>query len=762
MRSLARWAWGEGERARPLNTVLPTIAVAIMAGLLIVLGLIMAKSTRESAQNEAGNKLAVEAKTFSGLLDQSISAELADLESRANSISTLELHQRPEKLRAWLDGIQQKIPEYTWIGFADNKGVLQAATGGLLTGQSVSGRDWFERGLRLPTTIDLHEAKLLAPFLPARTDGPWRFIDLAVPLQNSRGDTLGVIGAHLSWDWLMALQKRFSAMLPLPQQAVVVVAGEDGKIRLSDQSSQDWLLVELKSFQQALVQKTGWVRETWPDGKEYFVGFAKDSGGISGRQLGWVTLIRVPVETFEQTANYAFTGIWALVVATIVLFYVGVRLVLRVALLPVRQLVSQVGEVAQHGGRVDLSTPAPRELRALGAATNQMIQAIKASQSADLAKSRFLADMSHEVRTLLHGMLSHLELLRVNHDPAQREKDIAKTVGYSKELIALVNDLLDLSAIEEGKLRIERTPTEIAALIRSNALLYEGQARSKGLSFNLILCLDEPVQIMTDPLRLGQVLRNLIANAVKFTSQGSVTVHAKIEQPRQALCIRVRDTGTGLSQAQQEMIFGRFEQAHLSSRERFGGSGLGLSVSRALTKAMGGEMSLNSELGMGSEFLVRMPFELQASKSQPSLRHSMPLQQKSLRVLCVDDLQDNRAVLCRWLSLLGHEPQGASSATEAVQKAALEDFDLILMDIDLPDMQGTEAIRQIRSAVGVSARAKIYTVSGHAYDADASRSLDAGSDGHITKPIDYRLLEERLGQITRVSRSDQAFEFPVE
>lgn len=753
VRPLARWAWGEGDSARPLSTVLPAMAVIIMAGLLIVLGLIMAKSAREGAQNEAGGKLAIEAKTFSGLLDQSINAELADLESRANSIAALELHQTPEKLRAWLDGIQQKIPEYTWIGFADHKGVIRASSGGLLTGQSVSGRDWFEQGLLSPTTIDLHEAKLLAPYLPARTDGPWRFIDLATPLKNLQGDSLGVIGAHLSWDWLMALQKRFSAMLPLPQGAEVMVAGKDGQIRLTGLPSQNWPLGELKSFQQAASQPSGWVRETWPDGKDYFVGFAKSPGGIAGRELGWVTLIRIPAEAFEQAADHAATGIWALVVATIVLFYVGIRLVLRVALLPVRQLVSQVGEVAQHGGRVDLSAPAPRELRALGAATNQMIQAIEASQSADLAKSRFLADMSHEVRTLLHGMLSHLELSRINRDPVQKERDISKAMDYSRELIALVNDLLDLSAIEEGKLRLERTPTELATLVRSNALLYEGQARSKHLSFHLELCLDEAMQAVTDPLRLGQILRNLIANAVKFTSQGSVMVRAELEQDDRILCIRVRDTGKGLSQAQQEMIFGRFEQAHPLPCERFGGSGLGLSVSRALATAMGGEMTLKSEAGVGSEFIVRMPIEIPAAELQSRQHQLVSVQQRKLRVLCVDDLQDNRSVLCRWLSLHGHVAKEARSGAEAVQKAALNDFDLILMDIDLPDMQGTDAIGEIRSARGTSARATIYTVSGHAYDADIRRSLAAGSDGHITKPIDYRILEGMLGKISRLEGS---------
>ncbi len=751
MRSLAdqlgRWAWGKDEKARSLSTVLPAIAVIIMAGLLVLLGMIMAKASRESAQNEAGNKLVIEAKTFAGLLDQSITAELADLESRASSIITLGLHHRPDKLRTWLEGIQQKMPEYTWIGFADQEGIVRASSGGLLLGQSVAARDWFTQGLSAPVMIDLHEAKLLDPYLPARADGPWRFIDLAVPLQIPKNSPIGVIGAHLSWDWLMALQLKFTATLLLPRYAEVVVGGADGRIRLAGQTSEHWGLKGLQSFQSAQSGKSGWLRETWPDGKDYFVGFAKNPGQAQTHQLGWVTLIRVPAEGFAQAADDAITGIWVLVTATIVLFYVGIRLVLRVALLPVRQLVSQVGEVAQHGGRVDLSIPAPKELRALGEATNQMIRAIEASQSADLAKSRFLADMSHEVRTLLHGMLSHLELIGLSHDPTQQAQDIEKTIAYSKELIALVNDLLDLSAIEEGKLRIERVPTNITELVRSNVLLFEGLAKSKGLAFEIDLRIAPTAQIMADPLRLGQILRNLVANAVKFTTQGSVTVSAEIDTGEQTLFIRVRDTGIGLSQAQQEMIFGRFEQADSSLRARFDGSGLGLSVSRALANAMGGEMTLRSEIGKGSELIVRMPVECSGADMHDDKQQAMPGNHRQLRVLCVDDLKDNRNVLRRWLSLHGHEAHEADCGVQAVQTAASQQFDLILMDIDLPDMQGTDAIRRIRSSGGLSAQAKIYTVSGHAYDADISRSLAAGSNGHIAKPIDYRLLEQTLGQI---------------
>lgn len=746
---LGRWAWGEGSHARSLNTVLPAIAVIIMASLLIVLGTIMAKASREGAESEAGNRLAAEAKTFSGLLNQSINVKLSDLESRASSIMALGLHHRPDTLRAWLDGIQQKIPEYTWIGFADRRGTVQASSGSLLKGQSVAQREWFQRGLLSPVTVDLHDAKLLEPYLPKRTDGPWRFIDVAVPLPDANGNTLGVIGAHLSWDWLMTLQKSFAATLPLPRHAEVFVVGADGVIRLAGLSSENSALGHLQSVQIASTGQFGWVRETWPDGNDYFVGFAKNTGPVSAGELDWMTLIRVPAEGYAHLADYAITGIWALVAATIVLFFIGIRMVLRMTLMPVRQLVSQVSEVAQHGGRVDLNAPAPREFRALGEATNQMIRAIEASQSADLAKSRFLADMSHEVRTLLHGMLSHWELTRVADDPAQKEQDLAKAMAYSRDLIALVNDILDLSAIEEGKLRVERVPVGVAGLVRSTALLYEAMAHAKDLSFQTEILIDETLHIIADPLRLGQVLRNLMDNAVKFTEEGCINISVEIEGEPQRLCIRIRDTGIGLSQAQQEMIFGRFEQADPSVRARFGGSGLGLSLSQALIKAMGGEMALHSSPGEGSEFLVRMPMALVAAQA-----HSNPVpfpsgQPTRLRVLCVDDLKDNRTVLCRWLAKHGHSTEEAASAAEALEKASRSAFDLILMDIDLPDMQGTDAIREIRCAAGPSAQATIYTVSGHAYETDISRSLAAGSNGHIAKPIDYRLLEEKLSQASR-------------
>jgi signal transduction histidine kinase len=750
-REISRWTWGVGDQARALTTVFPVIAMAIMSLLLVVLGLILTKATRETAENEAGNRLAAEAKTFAGLLDQSINAELADLQSRASSFAALQLHREPDRLNAWIDAIERKIPEYNWVGFADREGIVRASSGGLLAGRSVAERDWFQQGLLSAVTIDLHEAKLLEPFLPTRNNGPWRFIDLAVPLHDIDGEILGVIGAHLSWDWLMSLQKKFAATLPLPRHAEVFVAGADGTIRLSGLSSENWRLHELQSFRNAAAGMVGWSREVWADGNDYLVGFAAANSPAKGYQLGWITLIRVPAEGFDATAAHAINGIWALVAATIALFYIGIRALLRVTLSPVRQLVGQVGEVAKHGGRVDLNAPAPREFRALGEATNQMIQSLEASRSADIAKSRFLADMSHELRTLLNGMLGHWELANLCQDPAQREQDLAKSMDYCKEVITLVSDLLDLSAIEESKLRMDRTPAFVAEIVRSNALLYEGPARAKGLEFIVDLHVEESLQIMTDPLRLGQILRNLFSNAVKFTEKGSISVYVELQEisSQRQLRIAVRDTGMGLSQSQQEMVFGRFAQADPGLYAKFGGSGLGLSLSRNLAKMMGGEMTLCSVPGTGSEFVVLLPVESALTEIKAHEKRALPNTKAGLCVLCVDDLKDNRTLLCRWLSIHGHAAQEAQNAREAVEKATQQPFDLILMDIDLPDMPGTDAIRAIRLSGSASAKAMIYTVSGHGYDADIDRSLAAGSDGHITKPIDYRLLEERLCQLAK-------------
>jgi two-component system, sensor histidine kinase len=751
VRQLGRWLWGSSGQARSLSSVLPVIATVIMAMLAILLGSIMTKATREAAQNERGNTLASEAKTFAGLLDQSIGSELADLASRASSLTALGLQREPPKLSIWIDGIQQKIPEYTWVGFADPEGIIRASSGGMLEGHSVAERDWFQRGLASPVTIDLHDAKLLEPLLPTRTDRPWRFIDLAVPLHDSNGNTLGVIGAHLSWDWLMALQKNFAATLPLPRHAEVFVTGKDGKIRLTGLSEENMPLHGLGSFQQAMTGEIGWVRETWPDGNDYIVGFATNPAAPNSRQLDWVTLIRVPVQGFDSAADYAIYGIWVLIIATIALFYIGTQVTLRVALMPVRQLVSQVSEVAQHGGRVDLSMPTPEEFRALGQATNQMIQAIEASQSSDLAKSRFIANMSHEVRTLLHGMLSYAELIRMGKDPVQAQQDLAKLLDYGKELIPLVNDLLDLSAIEEGKLRVEPCAVGLATLVRSTVRLYEGMAASKGLGLIVDIRSQENLHVVTDPLRLGQILRNLIANAVKFTLRGSVTITADLyeDATQQMLCIRVRDTGIGLTQAQQEMIFGRFEQADPSVHEQFGGSGLGLFLTRSLAQAMGGTMTLDSQPDQGSEFVVTLPVQTSVTGISNAQQHAVEGEQTRLKVLCVDDLDDNRKVLCRWLSLHGHTSVQATTGKDAIEKAAEQSFDLILMDIDLPDMQGTEAIRAIRSSGAMSAHTKIYTVSGHAYGTDVERSLAAGSDGHIAKPVDYALLRDKLSLLQK-------------
>ena len=230
---IARWIWGTRGPGRPLRTTLLLLILLPLIAALIALGWAMMHSARSTISDSEGQKLAAQAQAIAEIIDTTIGQRLDDLRSRAALLPALRLHERPDLLELWINTIQQHVPEYTWIGFADRTGMIRSANQGMLVGKNVADRDWFQQGLARPTTVDLHEAVLLADLLGQNpSGGPWRFIDLATPVRDASGRTLGVLGAHLSWDWLLAQHKRFLQSIPKHLHAEIIVLGEDGTTRL--------------------------------------------------------------------------------------------------------------------------------------------------------------------------------------------------------------------------------------------------------------------------------------------------------------------------------------------------------------------------------------------------------------------------------------------------------------------------------------------------------------------------------------------------
>lgn len=752
---IARWIWGTRGPGRPLRTTLLLLILLPLIAALIALGWAMMHSARSTISESEGQKLSAQAQAIAEIIDTTIGQRLDDLRSRAALLPALRLHERHDLLELWINTIQQHVPEYTWIGFADQTGTVRAANQGMLAGKNVADRDWFQQGLARPTTVDLHEAVLLADLLGQNpSGGPWRFIDLATPVRDASGRTLGVLGAHLSWDWLLAQHKRFLQSIPKHLHAEIIVLGDDGTTRLMAPAAHAGEYSHLQSVQQARAGKQGWLREQWPDGRHYLVGYVRNPGYGSHHQLGWITLISLPDEEVNAEIAPVVTGIWVALALTGLMFLAALALLLNRTLGPMEQMASEIEKVSREGGSLTPGHNPPREFQMLTQMTNQMIRSLEAQRTADQNKSRFIADMSHEIRTPLNGMVGLVELMKQRSPTAQDRSDLESLTQCGKELNALLSDLIDFSAIEEGRLRFDSAPSQLTRLIEQNIRLFRGTAEQKGLRLDLRQEIPDGLYICIDPLRLSQILKNLISNAIKFTAQGHIELRSRLITPGNAIqhqtvdvLIEVEDTGIGLTQDQQEIVFGRFQQAGASIAQRYGGSGLGLTLARSLLEAMGGRLGLRSAPGEGScftiQFSARTATAPEITTAQPA-DESAAVLDRQRKILVVDDVAMNREILMRWLSHHGLQADAAACGEEAIEKSRAVAYDCILMDIDLPGISGREAAQQIRAVYGPSQQCLLIAVSGHAFSEDVSASLAAGIDLHLSKPIDFDGLLELI------------------
>ncbi|NML16650.1 hybrid sensor histidine kinase/response regulator [Azohydromonas caseinilytica] len=398
-----------------------------------------------------------------------------------------------------------------------------------------------------------------------------------------------------------------------------------------------------------------------------------------------------------------------------------------------------------------------RLLRRRRLALQQLEAARKAAEAASRVKSQFLANMSHEIRTPLHGMLGMAQqLLEEPLPPPQRQR--AEVIQRSGELLlGVIDDVLDFSRIEAGRLELERVPFELVQLARDSVALFQTQARAKGLALRLALE-DGTAQarLLGDPLRLSQILNNLLANAVKFTPSGSVALQlTPLGGGRWR--VAVRDTGIGLSEAECRRIFEPFMQADSSTTRRFGGSGLGLAIVRSLLRLHGSELGVDSAPGKGSTFWFVLelppapaapaPAPVPSAKPAPAPAASLA----GRRVLVAEDNEVNMELACAVLRALGVEVRQAADGAQAVQAYAAARPDLVLMDMHMPEVDGLAATRQIRAQEAARGwpRRPIVALTASALPEDRQRCLDAGMDDVLVKPFGLGQLRRMLEQHCR-------------
>ncbi|UBR51034.1 response regulator [Halomonas sp. FeN2] len=384
------------------------------------------------------------------------------------------------------------------------------------------------------------------------------------------------------------------------------------------------------------------------------------------------------------------------------------------------------------------STAIRRNQEKLG---RQLEVTAKQAQAANQAKSDFLAMVSHEIRTPLNGVIGMSELLRESASPAQVE-DYANTIHDSaNQLLAMINEILDFSKIEAGHLTLETSPTELKPLVDSVVVLFAPRAKMKGLALKVNVDALVPAWVLVDAGRLRQILLNLIANAIKFTDQGEVSI--QVSSTVEHLLFEISDTGCGLSEEQQQRLFEPFQQADESVARRFGGTGLGLAICKRLSEAMQGRLGVKSQLGQGSTFWCELPL-ITADPITTSLPPAPKRDFTGTTLLLVEDNAVNRKVAMGLLARLGCDIIWAESGHDALAMAQTQQVHLIFMDIQLPDMDGLTVTRRLREQGGWLASVPIVAMTAGGAEDDRKRCLAAGMDDYITKPLSLSALSNVL------------------
>lgn len=411
--------------------------------------------------------------------------------------------------------------------------------------------------------------------------------------------------------------------------------------------------------------------------------------------------------------------------------------------------------VRMTGINWDVTEERLREQKLTAALVHEKELAEKA-RAGERAKSEFLAVMSHEVRTPLNGIIGFAELLSQVASLAPEHRDFARTISQSGEsLMRILDDILDFSRLEAGRVEVENAPFQPAELLEDVRGLLATQASEKNLQFVVFLDPSLPEHLLGDAGRLRQVLLNLAGNAIKFTDQGSILLSLKpAPDSEKSLVFSVRDTGSGISQDQLDRIFEPFIQADSSISRRHGGTGLGLAISRRLTECLGGRLTVKSQPGLGSEFFVTLPLRTPEHPSPPQT--AGPLRELDttfaashpLRVLIVEDDTVNLKLIQTLIRRLGYTPLTALNGYEAVETFRKHHPDCLLMDLQMPEMDGIEATRRIRQLEKETPTRHPYisALTANIFPADRQRCFDAGMDDYLNKPVKLASLAEILAK----------------
>jgi signal transduction histidine kinase/DNA-binding response OmpR family regulator len=491
--------------------------------------------------------------------------------------------------------------------------------------------------------------------------------------------------------------------------------------------------------------------------------------------LGWVLFIFLGYDLSRDALDFK-KGLFLVAVVGMVAAAVS-RFTNRIMGRPLDQL--QRGVTAVREGRLEYVQVSRTgdEIEYLADSVNAMIEALKSSReelrqhqetleerirlrtealeeatqralSASQAKSEFLANVSHELRTPMNGVLGMIDILIEDEPrPAQRE-NLETARSCANTLLALLNDILDLSKIEAGRMLLEQIPFDLREVAADCVKSMAPKARQKGIELRIQLATSLPPKLVGDPLRIRQILMNLLSNAVKFTDKGWVEVRVKpvasSRNDRVDVAIEVADTGTGIPPEKHRSIFEQFTQADGSISRKYGGTGLGLAIVRRLVEMHDGRIELTSAVGVGSEFRATLRLKTPAADrapanedapGRPALAPEQSAEERKGKILVAEDNAVNRKVILKTLERRGFQVHMVGSGQEAIEALGQEAFDLVIMDVQMPGVDGIEAARRIRADQRWRLL-PIIAVTAHAMEGDRERCLAAGMNGYLTKPVE--------------------------
>lgn len=421
---------------------------------------------------------------------------------------------------------------------------------------------------------------------------------------------------------------------------------------------------------------------------------------------------------------------------------------------------NQDGKIVKFYGTVMDITERKRieqELIRRNEALEEAITVAQVADSANQAKTEFLANMSHEIRTPINSIMLVGQLLEgTNLDPEQQQ--LLQTLkNNSNHLLTLINDILSLSKLESRTLELENRPFHLNEMFQELCDTFIPQAQSKKI--NLIFAIDSavPYTLMGDDFRLKQVFSNLISNAIKFTTSGEVKVSAELENKevladsKVVLYFTVQDTGIGIDAAKKEDLFQPFVQADTSITRQFGGTGLGLTICRRIIQSMNGEIGLDSKVGEGSTFWLKIPFTLcndttlmETKETNKPDQEKQTMTPSSLKILLVEDYEDNRCLMLMLLETLGYQGEWVTNGQEFLEQTEEQDYDLVFLDCQMPVLDGYEAIKRFRQREGENKHTVVIGITAHAMEGDRQKCLDAGMDDYLSKPVIIEDLENLL------------------